>query len=241
MNRERPRAVPFFVCDERKNAMELKDKRLMLCAEMVEGGYVCDIGTDHGYLPAYLLSCGKCEGAIAADINKKPLEAAENTLKKAGVTHKAQLILSDGLEKVPLDNVTDIVIAGMGGELISRIISDERVKNGVRLILQPMTRAAVLRRYLAENGFDVICEKGVSDGKFVYTVMKCVYSGNVREISDIEENIGLLDGSCAEDRLYIEKQTERMISAAEGIRHSDSAKADEIMRTVGRIKEAAGI
>ena len=214
----------------------------MLCAELVEGDFVCDIGTDHGYLPAYLLKSGKCRRAIAADINSMPLEAAANTLKNAGVLDKAQLILSDGLQSVPLDGVTDIVIAGMGGELISRIIgSEERVKNGVTLILQPMTRAAVLRRFLAEKGFDVLCERGVADGKFVYSVMKCRYSGIVREITPVEENIGRLDSSLEEDRLYIEKQLERMENAAVGIANSDTKRAEEIQNTISEIRRAAGL
>lgn len=214
----------------------------MLCAELTEGDVVCDIGTDHGYLPAYLLCSGKCRRAIAADINSMPLEAAANTLKNAGVMDKAQLILSDGLQNVPLDGVTDIVIAGMGGELISRIIgSDERVKNGVTLILQPMTRAAVLRRFLAKNGFDVLCERGVTDGKFVYSVMKCRYSGIVREISAAEENIGRLDSTLEEDRLYIEKQLERMENAARGIANSDAKRAEEIRNTIDEIRRAAGL
>lgn len=214
----------------------------MLCAELVEGDFVCDIGTDHGYLPAYLLQSGKCRRAIAADINSMPLEAAANTLKNAGVKDKTQLILSDGLKNVPLEGVTDIVIAGMGGELISRIIgSDDRVKNGVTLILQPMTRAAVLRRFLAEKGFDVLCERGVTDGKFVYSVMKCRYSGIVREITPAEENIGRLDSSLEEDRLYIQKQLERMENAAVGIANSDAKRAEEIEKTINEIRRAAGL
>lgn len=95
------------------------DKRLKLCADMVSGeGIVCDVGTDHAYLPVELILSGKCEKVIASDINEHPLDAAARTIKKYGVSDKISLVLSDGLENVPLDGVSDIIIAGMGGETI---------------------------------------------------------------------------------------------------------------------------
>lgn len=223
--------------------MKLHDKRLLVCADMVGGDFVCDIGTDHGYLPAYLLTSGKCSRAIAADINKMPLEAARATLEKEGVSDRAQLYLSDGLKEIPLDGVTDIVIAGMGGELIFRILSaDERVKKcGANLILQPMTRALVLRKALAGNGFETIAEKGVTDGRFSYCVMKCRYTGKCRRIDDVRENIGLLDARLEDDRKYIYRQLERLEKTAQGISGSDAEKAAKIMKTAARIRKETGL
>ena len=91
------------------------DKRLKLCADMVSGDRVCDVGTDHAYLAAELLKSGKCSSAIAADINENPLKAARATLEKAGVADRAEIIRSDGLKDIPGSGITDIVIAGMGG------------------------------------------------------------------------------------------------------------------------------
>ena len=108
--------------------MILKDKRLLLCAELVTGDHICDIGTDHGYLPAYLVLTGKCRRATAADINEMPLEAAKSIFAKENISDKADFFLSDGLKNVPLEGVTDIVIAGMGGELISHIFVTDRFK-----------------------------------------------------------------------------------------------------------------
>ena len=122
------------------------DKRLRLCADMVLGRRVCDVGTDHAYLAAALLTEGRCDTAIAADINEKPLAAARATLERAGVSDRCTLILSDGLKSVPLDGVTDIVIAGMGGELIAKILSESGGLDGKNLILQPMTRSEFLIR-----------------------------------------------------------------------------------------------
>ncbi len=210
--------------------MILNDKRLAVCARMVEGDYVCDIGTDHGYLPAFLLCEGKCSKAAAADINSGPLAAAENTFEKNGVSDKAQLYLSDGLKEVPLDGVTDIVIAGMGGELIAKILSDDKRSTscGANFILQPMTRQETLRKYLAQNGFAITEEKTVIDGKFSYVIIKCRYNGVVRSITETEEYTGSLDPSVPENREYIARQRDRLLKAAQGMRESQPERADKL-------------
>lgn len=210
--------------------MILKDKRLLLCAELVTGNYICDIGTDHGYLPAYLVITGKCRRAVAADINEMPLEAAKSIFARENISDKADFFLSDGLKNVPLEGVTDIVIAGMGGELISHILSaDKRVKSfGGAFILQPMTRAADLRKYLAENGFETDTEKGVREGRFIYSVIRCRYTGNCRRLDPIEEIIGSLDPNIPDDREYILLQSDRLSRSAEGMKNKFPEKSSEL-------------
>lgn len=210
--------------------MILKDKRLLLCAELVTGNYICDIGTDHGYLPAYLVITGKCRRAVAADINEMPLEAAKSIFARENISDKADFFLSDGLKNVPLEGVTDIVIAGMGGELISHILSaDKRVKSfGGAFILQPMTRAADLRKYLAENGFETDTEKGVREGRFIYSVIRCRYTGNCRRLDPIEEIIGKLDPNIPDDREYILLQSDRLSRSAEGMKNKFPEKSAEL-------------
>lgn len=152
------------------------DKRLKLCADMVKGKRVCDVGTDHAYLIAELLTSGKCDTAVAADINEKPLASASSNLEKAGVIEKVTIVLSDGLRSVSKEGITDIVIAGMGGELIAKILSECTWLDGVNLVLQPMSKADVLLRYLWENGFEVLKRKAVREGRFFYTAINCVKS-----------------------------------------------------------------
>lgn len=168
--------------------------RLAACAEFVKGEKACDVGTDHGYLAAELLLSGKCSFAIAADINEKPLQSARHTLHKHGLDERSQTVLSDGVESIGLDDVTDIIIAGMGGELIAKILSQKSL-DGINLVLQPMTKAPYLRRFLAENGFELLEEKAVSEGGRIYTVMNAVYSGEKREISELEALTGKLSPS----------------------------------------------
>ena len=99
------------------------DARLLSVAKFVrEGAYACDIGTDHAYLPVYLVITGRAERALASDINKGPVMRAEESVARYGVSDKIKVILSDGLAGAEKNPVTDIIIAGMGGELIASIL-----------------------------------------------------------------------------------------------------------------------
>lgn len=193
------------------------DKRLQLCADFVRGNRVCDVGTDHAYLVAELLASGRCETAVAVDINEKPLAAARETLRKAGVSDKAEVILSDGLKNVPESGVTDIVIAGMGGELIADILSRCLWLEGKNLILQPMTRASALIDFLCGNGFEIIKQRAVTvsrsggDGRFRYTVINAVKNGTEPFTpSPIFRLLGKLVLSDPEAAEYARYQAERL-------------------------------
>lgn len=151
------------------------DTRLKMAAEEVrQGKKVADIGTDHAYLPAYLIENNICPSAIAADIGKGPLENAKKVVSTSPLlSERIELRLSDGLEKISPDEADDIVIAGMGGILISEILTKAPwVKDeNKRLILQPMSHAEDVRKYLCENGFVIIKEKASTDGKHNYIII----------------------------------------------------------------------
>lgn len=204
---------------------------------MVKGDRVCDIGTDHAYLVAELLKSGKCSTAIAADINEKPLEAAGKTLEKAGVSGSAEVILSDGLKDIPESGITDIVIAGMGGELISKILSECPWNlEGKNLVLQPMTRPESLIRWLCENGFEITGQRAISDGKFFYTVINAVKGGVPFTPDPVFEILGKLDFSDREAVLYAEHKAESLYAAGCALR--DSGRSAEAFK---KIKLAAEI
>lgn len=170
------------------------DDRLHAAASFVHGGSVADIGTDHALLPISLLLSGKCSSAIASDINEGPLMRAKLNAAKYGLNDRMVFCLADGLEKLPLEErgVSDIVICGMGGELIATIISasDYPKKSGVRLVLQPMTHSADLRRYLAESGFRTVDESLSEDDGRIYECIAAEYDGEMREISPAEAELG---------------------------------------------------
>lgn len=149
-------------------------KRLLCCASMVTpGSRVADIGTDHGYLGIYLLQSGAARHVIACDLRKDPLENARRNAKLFGVDGEMELRLSDGLEKIRPDEVDTVVMAGMGGDLIQKILSQcpWRKREGLQFILQPQSAGNVLRRWLCEDGFEIQREEPVQDGHFLYTVM----------------------------------------------------------------------
>ena len=150
-------------------------KRLLCCASMVQpGSRVADIGTDHGYLGIYLLQSGAARHVIACDLRKDPLENARRNAKLFGVDGEMELRLSDGLEKILPDEVDTVVMAGMGGDLIQKILSQcpWRKREGLQFILQPHSAGNVLRRWLCEDGFEIRREEPVQDGHFLYTVME---------------------------------------------------------------------
>ena len=171
------------------------DARLMTAAGMVRrGAVVADIGTDHAYLPVYLIQNGTARFAVASDINKGPLERAKQSAAKYGVADKMRFALADGLSGVQpeRDGVTDIVICGMGGELIARIIgdSDYTRREEVRLILQPMSSVYELREYMAGAGFEILDEKLSRAAGKIYTCILARYDGKERKLSPIELLLG---------------------------------------------------
>ena len=219
----------------------LNDKRLLLCASMVQGRAAADIGTDHGYLPAYLITEGICDRCIAADINDKPLASAQNTAKLHGLQDRIETILSDGLKEVPLEGITDIIIAGMGGELIAKIIDEcPRLREGeYHLILQPMTRPEALREYLYTNGFEADEEKCVHEGRFEYSVMSVRYIGRQPDYDNDERYkiLGRTDLRDPASRAYAEDRLGKLTTAANGMLRSDESKAqgEHIMETVRKL------
>lgn len=210
--------------------------RLRACAGYVAGEKACDIGTDHGYLAAELLLSGKCSFAIAADINEKPLDSARSTLHKHGLDERSQTILSDGVKNVDLDCVTDIIIAGMGGELISAILSQKPL-GGINLVLQPMTKAPFLRRFLAENGFELLGETAVEESGRLYTVMNAVFTGKKREISELETLVGKLSPSEETACQMLLGTAEKLKKEADALQASGNAEQSEHRRLLSeRIK-----
>ncbi len=151
------------------------DGRLLSCASLVRaGGVLADIGTDHAYLPIFLLRSGKIKRAILSDINEGPLASARENVKNAGLLGSCELILSDGAKEIQDLSVTDYAVCGMGGELIARIVTEAECmkREGVRLILQPMSRSGFLRTSLLTSGFSILSEHySHSDGKYYVTIL----------------------------------------------------------------------
>jgi tRNA (adenine22-N1)-methyltransferase len=147
----------------------------MKIAGMVErGSSVADIGTDHGFVPIYLINQDIAGSVIAMDIKAGPLERAKEHIKEYGLEKKIAVRLSDGLQKLAPEEADTVIIAGMGGQLIIRILSEgTHVTDSIKqLILSPQSDLGKVRAFLNENGFKLIDEDMLfEDGKY-YTVMK---------------------------------------------------------------------
>lgn len=163
------------------------DGRLSSVGKFVRQGAVfADIGTDHGYLPLALLNDGIIERAVLADINEGPLSSAKENAREAGLSDRCTFHLGDGARELSGLGITDVAIAGMGGELIVDIIQNapHLHAEGVRLILQPMSHQGDLRRYLSESGFSIICEDYSYSQKKYYVTIVAEYTGKCQDIGD---------------------------------------------------------
>lgn len=157
--------------------------RLKLIYDMIPAcNILSDIGTDHALLPAYALLNRRCKKAIACDVRSGPLERATKTLKKFKLEEFMELRLGSGLEPVSEEEADVIVIAGMGGILINRLIQEsiKKAQKANYLILQPMTNQELIRPFLWESGFEVVNERLVREGDKIYQVILVNYTGNPR-------------------------------------------------------------
>lgn len=163
------------------------DARLLSAASFVRAGAVlADIGTDHGYLPIFLLSRGVVSRAVLSDVNAGPLASAEENVAAAGYYERCEFLLTDGAAALSDTGATDYTVCGMGGELIADIVERApHLRNAsIRLILQPMTRQQKLRKSLFALGFEIIGERySYADGKY-YVCLCAEYSGTPCQISD---------------------------------------------------------
>jgi tRNA (adenine22-N1)-methyltransferase len=180
--------------------------RLLTAASLVrKGTKAADIGTDHAYLPIYLIKNNISSKVLACDLRKGPLDNARENVIKAVCENEIELRLSDGLDFVKSDEVDDIIICGMGGTLIADILSRaDWLKNShYNLVLQPQSHVDDLRRYLFENGFEIFKEIPVTDDGRDYIIINSAF----REKYDNKDNeLRIFFGSLLENNDKISKR-----------------------------------
>lgn len=164
--------------------MELS-KRLKRIAEHVDKcESVADIGTDHGYIPIYLVKEGICKKAIASDINKGPIEKAKVNVAFEGVLDKVKCLLGPGLNPLKVGEVNGVILAGMGGNLTRDILlaDMDKVKKYDFIILQPAQNPEVLREFLYKNDYEIIDEDLIKDEGRFYELFKVKYNENSEKL-----------------------------------------------------------
>lgn len=201
--------------------------RLRAVAELVpQGARFADIGTDHAYLPVWLLQRGVIEKALACDLRQGPLDRARATAEKYGQTGHMDFRLCDGLSGVRPGEADTIAIAGMGGETIAAILADApwAWREECRLLLQPMSAQPELRRWLQGHGYTILREVLAREGDTIYTLF-LVQAGPMPELSLAELWAGRQ--SRGEDAPLRRELLDRLIAqtgrAVEGLRKSSRA------------------
>lgn len=172
----------MIISERLKNVASLVEK----CSSMA------DIGTDHAYIPIYLVKNKICESAIASDINEGPVEKARKNIALEGLTDYIECRLGGGLSTIKPGEVQCAVIAGMGGNLIRDILNDGAavVKSLDTIIMQPVQNPEVLRKYLYLSGYDIIDEElTFEDGKY-YEIIKAKYDTKQHDVDEIFYEIG---------------------------------------------------
>lgn len=163
--------------------MELSKRLTIIASHVDKCNSVADIGTDHGYIPIYLVKKGICNKTIASDINKGPIEKAKLNVSFEGLSNKVKCLLGPGLEPLKLGEVDGVVLAGMGGNLTRDILLNDmdKVKLYDFLILQPAQNPEVLREYLYKNNFTIIDEDLIKDEGKYYELFKVKYDSNSKK------------------------------------------------------------
>lgn len=209
------------------------------------GSKVCDIGTDHAYLPSYLILNQKIPSALACDIGEGPLDNAAKTVETYHLSEKITLRLSDGLDAVNGDEADDFVFCGMGGELIAELaFRDDKIKKaGKRIVAQPQSHIEVLRRSLAENGFKIIGENACEDSGHIYVCICAEYDGVIRDYSPGFYYYGLLpelDNSEADQFVFNQlNRLEKRRSGIENVAGSENEKV-RLDSEIREIREVIG-
>lgn len=152
--------------------------RLRAVAGLVpQGARLCDVGTDHGYLPVGLLLEGKISRAIACDLREGPLRRARETARRYGVEKRITFRRCDGLAGIKEAEADAVAIAGMGGENIANILADAPWTRKVRLLLQPMSRQPELRGWLTAHDYCIEREQIAREGERYYCVLSVTGGG----------------------------------------------------------------
>lgn len=220
-------------------------ERLATVASLIpKGAHLVDVGTDHGYVPIWLLQKQHIVSAIAMDVNKGPLARARENRDKYGFTDVMDLRLSNGLEKLKPGEGDSVLIAGMGGPLMIRIIEEGR-KNASSIqtwVLQPQSEIPSVRRYLHEHDFKIIEEIMLKDDGKYYMAMKAV-PGHEEPWNELEYLFGkdLLLNQHPVLKEFVEKEMrlyENIVQQLIRSEQKESERYREVVQYLNNLKQA---
>lgn len=167
--------------------------RLKLIADKVPAcNTVADIGTDHAYLPIYLIQQDLCKKAIASDVKTGPVKVANRNISLYNLKDKIETRLGSGLDTIGINEADAIIIAGMGGTLLAELLdaNTEKAIKTKALVLQPMNDLNIVRKWLYDHDFDIYDEELAAEGPKIYCVMAARYTGKNRIYDEFTLHVG---------------------------------------------------
>lgn len=199
----------------------LTPRLLAVAAEIPLGSTLADVGTDHAYLPAYLILKDHCPHVIATDLRPGPLARAKETVERYGVDQRVDLRLCNGLAAVSEEEAEVVSIAGMGGEVILDILKAAPWTKGKRCVVQPMSSAEDLRRGIGRLGLHIAKETLVEEGRTLYVVMT-ILPGAEGTLTTAESWVGRRENHAGDPLWgkYLTHHYEKNRRALEGLKKS---------------------
>lgn len=172
--------------------LNLKGRLKLIADKVPTCQVVADIGTDHAYIPVYLIQQGICKKAIASDVKIGPVRVANRNIKLYKLDHDIETRMGSGLSTIDEGEADAIIIAGMGGTLLTELLDSDASKTckARAMVLQPMNDHDVVRKWLYDHRFDIYDEELVAEGPKIYCVISAKYHGQVRAYSDFQLHVG---------------------------------------------------
>lgn len=156
------------------DADHLSQRLATVASYVPQGARLADIGTDHAYLPVNLAKRGIITGGVAGEVVPGPFKNAQHEINQEGLSDQITARLANGLQAIePTDQIDTVAIAGMGGTLITQILTQDfdRLAGVQRLILQPNVGEANVRQFLMTHGFQLVTEQIVSEDGHDYEIL----------------------------------------------------------------------
>ena len=223
----------------KKRKLELSPRLQLLADWVPDGARIADVGTDHAFLPVWLMLNGKVSSAIASDLREGPLARGAETAEEYGLADHIEMRLCSGLAGIDPTEVDVVIIAGMGGENIAQILAAAPWTSDGKhtVLLQPMSKMDLLRHFLSDNGYEITREQLVRDRGTVYPVME-VKAGHMHlTLGQLHAGVKL-NRDPLQDRALIERII-RCHSVVAGLKRTgrpeDIKKADEIRDLIGEL------